>query len=143
MREFPHNLLHQHPISESISRESSLRHGGTKKSTSLHPAPYPPHQTVHIHKGAYVYMYTWSHVHRTHIYMCVICIGTHAHTYLMHPYLYAHMCKACTHMYILSWATAHVCSYTHTHTHTNLAVQENVFWFQVPAKNERKRAVMS
>lgn len=32
----------------------------------------------------------------------------------------------------------HTHTRTHTHTHTNLAVQENVFWFQVPADIERK-----
>ena len=86
---------------------------------------------MHIHVYiTNIYMHVHSHRHTcTHI---PECVPSHMHACTMHAH---------THIFM---GTQHTCAtmcmhtHTHTHTHTNLAVQENVFWFQVPADIERK-----
>ena len=116
-------------VSESISKELSLRHGSTTKSSSLCVTLPLPHHRPHIHMCTHKYMHI--HIHKTNIYMHV---HSHRHTCTMHAHTHILGHTA----YMCNYVHAHTHAHTYTHTHTNLAVQENVFWFQVPADIERK-----
>ena len=138
---FPNNLRHP-------TLHSRVYFQGTQSKTWKHykilcvtlPLPHHrPHIHTHEHTSTCTSMYTQQ------TFTCMyIVIGTHAHIHL-NASLAICMHAQCMHIHIYSWAhSTHVqlcaCTHTHkhTHTHTNLAVQENVFWFQVPADIERK-----
>ena len=89
-------------VSESISKELSLRHGSTTKSSILCVTLPLPHHRPHIHTCTHKYMYIY--VHTTNIDMHV---HSHRHARTMHA-----------HTHILGH-TAYMCNYVHAHTHTH------------------------